>query len=469
MNRKFDDAIINKLKFDKEKNNKFITKMAIEELNIVGTDKEVRNIKNTLYDYLFEDVSEEEYEKICDDVIIKKLGIDKENIFNNDVKENIKKALIHYFLVIYLSNIVDNRDESSYINKPQLIDESVFKIIQEIVGFKDVDAYYKVDYDYGYYNEKSNDCKILIDISDDYNEELTKEKNNNKNYKYIADLEGVQFKFINEKNKEEQVVIKSEGTRKIGTDSIMEAIFSQEYNQDIDLSPDTLEFLYMNCDIVEFMPRYIWENVLLESFKFYNQKRYDLAFFHSFIALDSFIELCISKFKEKFKEQIVDWMVNDRNNEKIHNLFYDLFYDEEPYKYEIKNELYFYKKISKDRRNLIRDKLKDVINIINYFNCIYKNEVIPKDELFIKNKNLYGDQKNVYLFDLKTRLKNLSDMRNSLAHGDKIEDEYISENVKSDEKFLRSYLDVLSVFCFIILFWKDEIDLSLLNKNVKDR
>ena len=108
-------------------------------------------------------------------------------------------------------------------------------------------------------------------------------------------MEGIQFKFISEKYGEFED-IKSECIIIIGTDNIVEAIFSQDSNQVVDLSPGTMEDLYMRCNIVEFMPTYIWENVLLESFKFYNNKRYDLAFFNSFIALESFIEWCIFNF-----------------------------------------------------------------------------------------------------------------------------------------------------------------------------
>lgn len=468
MNHTIEDVIINKLKFDKYKNSDFFIKTSINELKNTDSDEEVSNIRIILYNYLFEEVSDGEFEKICDDIIFKKLCVDKENISDSDFKENIKTSLIHYFLVIYLPNIVDNRDEPGYTNNTQLLDESIFTVIQEIVGFKDVDAYYEVDYDYDYYNEKSNDCKILIDISDYYDEELTKEKNNKKNYKYIADLEGIQFKFISEKYGEFED-IKSECIIIIGTDNIVEAIFSQDSNQVVDLSPGTMEDLYMRCNIVEFMPTYIWENVLLESFKFYNNKRYDLAFFNSFIALESFIEWCIFNFKEKFKDEIVDWMVNNENEDDLGNLLNYLLSNEDFNNTDIKNKVYFYKKINNDKRNLINDKFKDVTNIINYFGHINKNKEIPSDKLFIKNNNLYGDNKNVYLIDLKTRLDKLSDVRNNLAHGDKLEDEYSSENAKSDEKFLRSYLDVLSAFCFIILFWKDEIDLSLLNKNVNDR
>lgn len=447
--KEFRNLFFNRCNFEKERISNSFIRGASKALSIDRPDEEIENLKEILITYLMEGVDKKDYDKIRDTIITKILCIDRDHLEEDEVKEKTKTHLINLFLTIFLSDLEDINEEYEF-KKNNNLTGYISDIIQEIVYCEAGEEVFEVEFDYDY----SNDDGDMVRITVEYNENSDTENNIYTKFIPISNIDYCKFIFIINGEECDDLKVNNLKRNTIDGKDILEAYIKQVDNQDKSLDPNTLDDLYMKCETIDFLPKYPWEMFIVDSFKFYNQEKYDSSFLYSFIALDSFIEWCIYEFKKLFNGLIVDWIFNNGNEDDLASLLNYLLSNEDSNNTFIKDEVYFYKKISNDKRNLINEKFEDIVNIINFINCNCEG-----NGLSTKKINLFGSEKNKYLINLKERLMKMADLRNKLAHGNKLDD---------NENFKKKYLEVLSAFCFIILFWKDEIDLPLLNKNVKD-
>lgn len=170
-----------------------------------------------------------------------------------------------------------------------------------------------------------------------------------------------------------------------------------------------------NINYIEF--NFSWEEVIAESFRFFNNGRFEMAFLQLFSSFDAIIEFCISKAKDMLFEELTDTSYRREENW----IFLIEGFSTKSLSVDEKFEfiLNLYRRMNDDKRNLINQKFSDVMIFNNYF------EETKRD--------IWSDKGR--LLRVRDSLNDLADLRNGLAHGN------YNRHSDYEEKYVRLLFD----------------------------
>lgn len=403
-------------------------KQSIDSLNF--TDEETK-LLNKYLDY---ELNKKEYDLIRDEVITNRLKIDRRNLERDEVKTRVKKTLINYFL-LYVFPARRHEEEDDFFDSSNQdyddYDEHIVLDIMELLVNSTVhEEKFIAEMEY-----QTGDIYVMSGrLKSNINSEGIINSGVNIDYSRIYFIEYSGFGIFSENNSY-KLDVKDERVYMNSKPYYVEATIEEKDNLNISWE-SIVEGAYMEASVYCFVSSFSWEDYLIESFQQYKQKNYKLAFLQSIISLESFIESSIFQMKQILTKEISDWVSNNNVSEEVEILINSLVSDEQSSQSDMNKEItdliYFIKRISNNKRNLINDKFVDLININNYFH------LKEKKELF--------NEGNKFLIYCRNRLNYMIKIRNTLAHGDKID---------KDIDFLLLYKEMLSVFIYIILEFKN--------------
>lgn len=424
----------------------FFIKAGIEKLSLNDSNKEI------LKDYVNGPVSKPQFNQIRDSVISSKLGIDRNKLDMQEVKEKTKECLLKYFLLY----ILQQEDSEFLINDFSISnDDWMLEIIENIVkiGIEN-DVIFKVDIEY-YNNDKFNKVGRFISLitkENQYHDELSI------NYHNIFDVFHNDFIVYDPENEENTYSINVKDIRNLNESyyKFVEANIEESDNSNVSWNNIENE-LYLKTSIKYFTPENSWEEYLVESYRLYKQTNYKLAFLQAIIALESFIEFCIFTLKNWLNNKLANYIIQEKNLENVEIILSYLVSDETEFKkindINIRNYSYYFKKINDDSRNLINNKLVDLVN----FNILLKSQSYDIFDRDGKLNNLF-DGRSKYLEWFKENLNKLIELRNILAHGDAVDNEI---------DFMKKYHIVISAFLFLIMEFRGEKNTIFLDRFCK--
>ena len=202
------------------------------------------------------------------------------------------------------------------------------------------------------------------------------------------------------------------------------------YDRDKEIPWDDLRSnSYIKCLVKYYKTVYSWEDYIAESWILYKSEKYKLAFLQFFVGFDAFIEHTIMKLKKLISRELFNFTNGNTSNLKL--LIKHMYVGGDNKKDDLSYLLVKYKRLCNDSRNLINEKFVDIIELNAYIHTGKKEGMFDKSSKY---------------FVIKEKLKDLTNIRNDLAHG--------SSNLASED-FQRHYLSLLSIIFEILIDFKD--------------
>ena len=425
--------------------NELIAKMINFSLYLLKWD-EAKVTKNEVNNYfLGDDVDYDCYKRIRKDILQKLLSIDTKKLNPNDVLNESRKQLIIKLFDNYLSSLTNDMYNCS--------DYDIIKsLFQLVVSVKSEYVYYECTSDYQFKNgDRSNGADTVFTTNILKENELNE---SNVDYQRIIDIDECQiflkhnFKedFYNEEDIDSQI---SNGNFNIYNFKIRDFKGSKELSATTYLNQ--IELRDIDCPINRIILKanisycetsYAWEDYFIESIRFFETRNIRMAFLQLFICFDSLVECYNLVLKNQLKSNIYTYARNKSDNiEFLLDNIYKSFLNDDLEDENIEN-LYYYRKLSDDNRDLINDKFVNIIKL-HY----YKKNGIKYKEF---------DNKNSKMSKHRKKLNSLSKLRNSLAHGS------ITFNDQDYQLYKSSYLTLFTIVIETLLFLQDTDILNLL-------
>lgn len=408
------DSKINKLKLIHDDIDSYAEK-AIRLIDISGTEINFDDIQHYVCG---EGISTQKFKLLRSQIL--------QRIFKISTKVLTKDQVLHEFKARLMELLL--RD---FFNLLSLRDDLVENIMEQILTFKVQTA----KFNYGEANEYIDsevrwkvharaiitsdneigtsdiDFQNIISVSDP---------------KFMKDM--IEFGSEESMDLEEYVdglhfdIIEYKGTKCIAMDFL--------YDEDKEIEWYTLcRNSYIQCWVEYCETKYLWEDYIAESWILYTSEKYKLAFLQFFVGFDAFIEHTILILKKLISQELIDSTYGNTGNLKL--LIEHMYAGVDNIEDDLSYLLVKYKRLCNDSRNLINEKFVDIIELNAYIHSGKKRDMFDKSSKY---------------FVIKEKLKDLTNIRNDLAHG--------SSNLASED-FQMHYLSLLSIIFEILIDFKD--------------
>lgn len=223
----------------------------------------------------------------------------------------------------------------------------------------------------------------------------------------------------------------------------------------------SLSDFFFKVDIIHYIDDKIWKAYIADSYRNYRNENYKFAFLLAFIAIESYIENVIYTIRKYVLPETVQTLYYKqygRDDLRIMEVQYLLsespdegFEDEINYFKNYREDLDYilwyvnlYQNFSNVRRNLIEEKLKDIIKLISQL-TYSKND--PENLSIIDFQEVFGQENSIENTILHT-LTSCSEIRNKLAHGSELNEE------ETDFHYL--YSNLIIVFASLVEYLNGE-------------
>lgn len=393
----FENQMYNFSKFDKNIMNVLIGYLENDK-DLDLNDEQLSKLRFYL---LGDEIDSESYKIFRRQIFQRKLKLDTRNIDDEDIRFEVNKKLLG---LLY--------DNFSAIEKLDFETLCNF-LIRQLILFKEKTVTLSTSFDTEFNN--SNDEWMVSAKSVVSNLDL--EENENIKIMNITDPD------IILETEYGALEIDAKTKFNITRDKDKEVInFYFMYGRDKKfLWSDFEERAKVSCNIKYIEFKFSWEEILAESFRFFNNGRFEMAFLQLFTCFDAIVEFCISIAKNMLFEELKDKRYRTEKNwiyliEGFSTKLLDVDKD-------FKFLLDLYRSMNIDNRKLISQKFSDVMIFNDYFNG--------------RKRDIWSD--NGRLLKVRNSLNDLVDLRNGLAHGN------YNRDANYETKYVRLLFDLFIV------------------------